>query len=207
MPVLPKHSWWAMWSQFYVIKEVKFLACLGNLLQTIRHYSKSITDVSCICVYSAIHQFTYRHQLINFWRLRYEHANRVCTHNVSWAFKSAVLVVVIVHVDGVRPPSLNCHHQQAYCSFTRWHMSMERYGGMISTGKNWFVHQTSVAISPAESSISKAKQKEHGKGDAEYCLQSISFTVMGLHATNLWHGTNGFISPLKGSRAMNFYHP
>jgi hypothetical protein len=33
----------------------------------------------------------------------------------------------------VKSVSLNCGHQQAYCSCPRWHMSMERHGGMIRT--------------------------------------------------------------------------
>jgi hypothetical protein len=42
--------------------------------------------------------------------------------------------------------TLNFGHQHAYCSSRWWYMSMENYGGMISTGENfWFVHQASLA--------------------------------------------------------------
>jgi hypothetical protein len=53
--------------------------------------------------------------------------------------------------------SLNCCQQRAYCSSLRWCMGMESYGEMIWTGENsWFIHQTSLAILPAESFSSKA---------------------------------------------------
>jgi hypothetical protein len=50
-----------------------------------------------------------------------------------------------------------CGHQRAYCSSTRWYMSMENYGEMILTGEfSWFVHQSSLAILEAASSESKS---------------------------------------------------
>jgi hypothetical protein len=37
--------------------------------------------------------------------------------------------------------SLNCGHQQAYCSSSRWYMSVENHGGMILTGENWWARR------------------------------------------------------------------
>jgi hypothetical protein len=34
--------------------------------------------------------------------------------------------------------SLNCGHQRAYCSSSMWYISMDRHGGIISTGNSWF---------------------------------------------------------------------
>jgi hypothetical protein len=53
--------------------------------------------------------------------------------------------------------SLNCSHQWSYCSSHRWHMSMENHGGMMLIGENsWLVHQSYLAILPAQTSSSKS---------------------------------------------------
>jgi hypothetical protein len=41
--------------------------------------------------------------------------------------------------------SLNCSHQRAYCSSPRFYMSMENYGGILSTGKS--PHSSTRALS------------------------------------------------------------
>jgi hypothetical protein len=46
--------------------------------------------------------------------------------------------------------SLNCGHQQAYCSSSGWCVNMEKHGDMILAGENsLFVYQSSLAILPA----------------------------------------------------------
>jgi hypothetical protein len=52
--------------------------------------------------------------------------------------------------------SLNCGNHRVCCASPRWHMGMEDHDGMVSTGENWFVHQSSLKIIPAESYSSKA---------------------------------------------------
>jgi hypothetical protein len=48
--------------------------------------------------------------------------------------------------------SLNCGHQQAYCSSLRWYMSMENHSGMMmwTEENSWLFHQRSLAILPAD---------------------------------------------------------
>jgi hypothetical protein len=53
-------------------------------------------------------------------------ANRFCGYLRTFLYSG------VVH--GVRL-SLNCGHQRAYCPSPRWYMNIERYGGMILTGK------------------------------------------------------------------------
>jgi hypothetical protein len=68
--------------------------------------------------------------------------------------------------------SLNCGHQRAYSSSPRWYMSMGNYGGMISREENsWFVHQSSLAILPADTSGSK--QGDRAKEIMNLALRSI----------------------------------
>jgi hypothetical protein len=57
------------------------------------------------------------------------------TNRIFTVILSSLYSLVVVHIDGVRL-SLNSGHQRAYCSSPRWYMSMESYGGMISTGEN-----------------------------------------------------------------------
>jgi hypothetical protein len=55
--------------------------------------------------------------------------------------------------------SLNCCYQTVYCISPRWFMSCQNHGGTKSTeGNSWFVHQSSLAILPAESSGSKQEE-------------------------------------------------
>jgi hypothetical protein len=58
--------------------------------------------------------------------------------------------------------SLICGHRQVHCSSPRWFMSTNNHIEMMSTQENfWFVHQSSLAILPAESS--GRKQEEWGR--------------------------------------------
>jgi hypothetical protein len=61
------------------------------------------------------------------------------------------------HVNGGETTSLNYSHQRAYCSSPMWYTSMEKHVRMILAGENsWFIHDSSLAILPAESCSSKA---------------------------------------------------
>jgi hypothetical protein len=75
----------------------------------------------------------------------------------------------------------------------RWYMSMENHGGMLSTGENsLFVHQSSLAILPAE--LSSSKTGGTGEGN-EFSLRSIYFIFWKLFLTFrkiLWHAVDGF---------------
>jgi hypothetical protein len=75
---------------------------------------------------------------------------------------SMMMVIIIImsmlwdYVSELRPPS-------GLLFIPRWYMSMESHGGMILTGENsWLVHQSSLAILPAESSSSKQEIWEKG---------------------------------------------
>jgi hypothetical protein len=52
--------------------------------------------------------------------------------------------------------SLKFDNQRVYCLSPRWYISTEYHGGILPTEKNfWFVHQSSLAILPAEASSSE----------------------------------------------------
>jgi hypothetical protein len=71
---------------------------------------------------------------------------------------------------------------------------MENHGGMISTGENTSVHQSSLSILPAESFSSKAGGT--GKGN-EFChTKYLSHALKGSLTCHkiLQHGANGFTS-------------
>jgi hypothetical protein len=86
---------------------------------------------------------------------------------------------------------LKCGHQRSYYSSPD-DMSTENYGGMIWTGRNsWFVHQSSLAILPAES----CKEEETGE-DYEFCLTKYLFhtSKYSLTCRKIWHDADGFSS-------------
>jgi hypothetical protein len=103
------------------------------------------------------------------------------------------------HADGVRL-RLTCGHQPAYCSPPpRGFMSWRNHGGMISTEENfWFIHHSSLATLPAESSDSKAEGT--GKGnDVPYEAEYLFHNSKGyLTCRKIFrHGTGGFTLPPK----------
>jgi hypothetical protein len=68
---------------------------------------------------------------------------------------------------------------------------------IMSTEKNWFIHQNSLAILPAESS--GRKQEEWVKG-VRFCLCEVYHSTCKWFFTChkiLWHWASGFTSPLK----------
>jgi hypothetical protein len=71
-----------------------------------------------------------------------------------------------------------------------WDMNMENHGEMMPAGENWLVHQSSLAILPAESS---GRNMMNGRKEWEFSLVRISFTPASdfLHAMN---GISGFTS-------------
>jgi hypothetical protein len=78
--------------------------------------------------------------------------------------------------------SLNCGHQQDYCSSPRWYMSIENQSGMIMTAEYfWFVHKRPLAIIIEESSSNKAGGI--GRENNECCLTK-----------NLFHISKGFLT-------------
>jgi hypothetical protein len=75
---------------------------------------------------------------------------------------------------------------------------MENHGGMMLTEENsWYVHQSSLAILPAESSGSK--QEEWAKGMMNLALQSIFVHTFKwfIICRKFLHGASGFTYPLK----------
>jgi hypothetical protein len=94
--------------------------------------------------------------------------------------------------------SLNCGHQRAYCLSPRWYMSMDNHDGMMmSTEENWFVHQSFLAILPAESSGSKqevwAKRMRNWSCEVYLLICKWYFTICKI----LRHGVFSFTSPPK----------
>jgi hypothetical protein len=88
--------------------------------------------------------------------------NRQQDSSVSRPRKSTINILAIVKIScrWGENMSLNCGHQRAYCSFTRWYMSMGNDGGMMSTDENsWFVHQSALEILLAESTGSTQKER------------------------------------------------
>jgi hypothetical protein len=83
----------------------------------------------------------------------------------TWSWCKATLVATCCRWS--ETTSLNCGHQLAYCSSPRWHLYMSiEHGGMISTGENsWFVHQSSLAILPAESHSRKSGGTDEGNDE------------------------------------------
>jgi hypothetical protein len=63
--------------------------------------------------------------------------------------------------------SLNCDHQQAYCSSPRWYMSMESHGGMIMTGGNRTTRRKTCPS--AISSTTKPTWTDPGAKLGHYC--------------------------------------
>jgi hypothetical protein len=47
----------------------------------------------------------------------------------------ARLMMLIIIIQWVKTTSLNCGYQRAYFLSSRWYMSTEAHGGMISTGE------------------------------------------------------------------------
>jgi hypothetical protein len=95
--------------------------------------------------------------------------------------------------------SLNCSHKRAYCSSPGRYKSMENHGGIISTRENnYFVHQSSLTIRPAE--LPSSKVGWTGEGNDELSLSCISVHTSNWHLTCrkiLRHGADGFTSPQK----------
>jgi hypothetical protein len=94
--------------------------------------------------------------------------------------------------------SVNCGHQQAYCSSLRWYMNIENHGGMILSGEvSWFIHQSSLVILPTESY--RVKQEELAKENVNFALRSIFHISKGslTCCKILWHGTDSFTTPPK----------
>jgi hypothetical protein len=101
-------------------------------------------------------------------------------------------------VDRVRP-SLNCGNQLAYCLSLMWCMSMENHRRMISKGENsWFVHQSSLAVLPAEPSSSKwwGTWQRKRLMWASTCICLYFEAILTCHKI-LHHGASGFTSLLK----------
>jgi hypothetical protein len=66
-----------------------------------------------------------------------------------------------------------------------------------------------ILIEKPEPSGSELREARVRTGVGKFGRQSISLMLRRdlLHAVNLRHGTDGFTSPPKEVRAMDFYHP
>jgi hypothetical protein len=106
--------------------------------------------------------------------------------------------------------SLHCSNQRDYCPYPRWYMSMEDLGGISAEENSWFVHQSCLAIPPAESCSSKSGGT--GRRNDEFGLTKYLFhTSKGFVTFRkiLRHGANGFSSPSKKGvlRTLKIYRP
>jgi hypothetical protein len=84
--------------------------------------------------------------------------------------------------------SQNRGHQRAYCSSSRWYVSMVV---MMPAGDNsWLVHQSSLAVLPAETS---GESRRNGRRSENFAYQYQIYLKRSLACrTILRHGTSDF---------------
>jgi hypothetical protein len=104
----------------------------------------------------------------------------------------------------------SCRWGETVCKlWTGWCMSMERHGGMMSTRKNsCLVHQSSLAILPAESYGNK--QQERAKGMINMALRSIFVHTCKwffFHAIKSYDTGSPALLPSEGRSVADFYFP
>jgi hypothetical protein len=130
----------------------------------------------------------------------------LATQNMNFILLRTETMETMSVFPWLRVAVYNENDRHAYCSSLRWYMGMENHDGMMSKGENsWSVHQSSLAVLPAEPSGSKSGG--YGRRKYGFCLWNIYFILVEFFYMPLKSYNIGLYFPSEERCAADFYRP